>query len=184
MAAVTSITIALGLAEQMAGTHLPNTGVLQPGSAAPAAQAADIWFQNQSGIDFADLTVDASWSNSPAGLVDVTACGCSIALISYMVKNGAQVGVTLATIANAINTNPYVTLGSLYPDLWTQFTAAVAALPNGVQNNDPFGAFGVVFPVPPTIEQQIVTKVLADGGFTVSQAVYNQMVADVAALLS
>jgi len=165
--AVTSVTIALGLAQEMYATKQPNTGKLQADSPVDAAAAANEWFNNQSGIDFANLTVDKDWTPSnPTDLVEVTACGCSIALMSWMVSKG----IALADIASVVVVDAYAHLADIYAhttgdapgNCWPSFTQAVVNLPQGVQNNDPFGGFGVVFPHAPTIAERIVEAVAAD----------------------
>lgn len=175
--AETSVTIALRLAQEMAATKQPNTGKLQAGSPVNAAEAASLWFNNQD-VDWLDLTVDANWAHSKDGLVSVTAIGCSVAAISWM----CSAGVALADIKARVNANPYVHLAECYIDLgsdaWGDFQAAVRNLPDGVQNNDPFNAFGVQWPQVLSLAQRIydlVTGEIARGApeATIVQEIQN-----------
>ncbi len=79
--------------------------------------------------------------------------GCGMAFISWLMSQGYD----LSNIAHQmVVLGDPSTLASLYSALhiglithaWPKFQAAIAALPNGVTSDDPFGALGPI-PVPP-----------------------------------
>jgi hypothetical protein len=189
MNAVTSVTIALALAQQMNDTKQPNTGQLQPGSPIPAASAVAEWITNNpEAIDFFDIPALDANNTGPwaSGLVSPFAIGASLAGMSFLCSQG----VSLDGIAVDIAANPYIMLSDLYDgdDMWTDFwnvwqtqVSPVLAPTNSTPNNDPFNAWNVAWPQPQTIEQQILTTVKADLAAGMSDMA---ICADIAALLT
>jgi hypothetical protein len=171
IAAVTSATIALSLAQQMATTHQPNTGLLQPGSTIAAAGVVQEWTSNDpEAIDFFDMpAMDArSSGNWDTNLVSPFAIGCTLAGMSFLCSRG----MTLESIAAAVEVNPYLELGSLYSDagqpMWTDFMAAMKPIwaaeapTNAVTPNDPFNAWLPPPPVAVPVSEQIYDLVVRD----------------------
>ena len=80
--------------------------------------------------------------------------GCGMAFLSWLMAGGKVPAYTLPFIAQAMVKNgDGGTLAMLYPtpaNAWTDFQAAIKALPNGVTSDDPFNALGAPGPTGPT----------------------------------
>lgn len=152
----TSVTIALNLAQNMAATKLPNEGVLQSDSAPgqspiPAMNVVAVWI---SGMPESVLfpTMPAWDKDTTPGnqtdLVDPNAIGCSLAYISDYCKN---YGGSLATVSAMVSAEPYLVLTTLPgAPSWDAFMQDMRNV-GWATSNDPFNAFGVVWPAPTPI---------------------------------
>lgn len=129
----------------------------------------------------ADFATAPQWAqDGMANYVDQTdpsdqnadSIGCGMAFLSWLMSQGhglAQIAPVMVSLGDA------GTLASLYATLtsqdasgaWPAFLAAVQALPNGVANDDPFGAAHALEPVVPssrTLEMagKIFASILTD----------------------
>jgi hypothetical protein len=179
MDSVTSVTIALGLAQQMAATHQPDTGQLQADSLIAAADVVSVWFGGMpESVDFFDMPAwdKDSTPGNQTDLIHPDAIGCTLAGMSFLCSRG----ISLSAIELAVQANPYLVLSNLYSNLWGDFwTAWHAQAPK--PNNDPFNAWGVQWPQPVTIEQRILAAVKAD---MAAGKPDEQICADIQALLT
>ena len=140
--ATTSVTIALALAQQMAMTHQPNDGNLQPDSPIPAMNVVAVWI---SGMPESVLfpTMPAWDKDTTPGnqtdLVDANAIGCSLAYISdYCARGGSLDAVTAA-----VSADPYLVLTTLpNAPAWDAFVQDMRNA-GWSSSNDPFNAWGI-----------------------------------------
>jgi hypothetical protein len=159
----TNVTIALRLAQQMATTKYPNTGQLQVDSPVAAAIVVQLWCAGQpESVDFLDMRAwdkDTTPGNQ-TDLVDVDSIGCALAGMSFLCSQG----MSLDEIARRVIADPYLVLSSLYssPDtMWNDFIAGMQnvwageASTNSPTPNDPFNVWGVQWPQPVGLAQQI-----------------------------
>ena len=183
----TSATIARDIMMMMYRTKQPPTGDYPNDPSIPLRQVVPLWYDGQpeNYLHFIDEpAVDYTWNpDNPDQIVDPTHTAVTLACWSLACSLGYA---SAGTINMEVERNPYLIPSSATNDTVTQewMLKAMQSLTAPMTNDDPWNAWGVNWPRPASLAEQIVAQVLSDFGVDpIDENKFNQAAADVTALL-